>query len=419
MNPNWYLIAIMTILAGEWLLRTIVDILNMHHVTPELPAEFEGIYDAEKYRKSQEYLRENTRFDLRMDALMTVGTIAFILLGGFNMTDRIARGLGFGELITGLVFAGILLLISQVVHIPFSVYETFVIEEKYGYNRTTARTYVLDLIKVWILTGVIGGPVLAAVLWFFANAGAFAWLYCWVAVTAFQLFAAFVFPVVIMPLFNKFVPLPEGELRTAIETYANSQAFTMKGVFSMDGSKRSSKSNAFFTGLGRFRRLVLLDTLISRHTTPELVAVIAHEMGHFKKKHVLLQLLLAVGISGLSFFLLSFFLNNRGLFSAFRMDHLSIYAGLIFFGFLYSPIMTLISVLSSALSRHWEYAADAYAVSSYGDGEALTSALKKLSVDNLSNLTPHPLKVIMDYSHPPILERLRFIADRITHPSRT
>lgn len=410
---NWLLVLILTILAGEWLLRSAVDLLNVRHVTPELPPEFRGIYDAEKYRRSQEYLRDNTRFNLVLDTCVTATTIAFILLGGFDLVDRFARGFGWGEIATGLVFAGLLLLASHVAHLPFSVYDTFVIEEKYGYNRTSARTFILDILKMWILVVCIGGPVLAAVLWFFAKSGELAWLYCWIAVTAFQLFAAFISPVVIMPLFNKFIPVGDGELRTAIEDYARSQAFKMKGVFTMDGSRRSSKTNAFFTGFGRYRRLVLLDTLISRHSVPELVAVVAHEMGHFKKRHILSSLLLSVFVSGLSFYLLSFFIKSPGLFAAFGMEHISTYAGLFFFGFLYSPIMAFISVLSNALSRRWEYAADEYAVSSAGNPDALTSALKKLSADNLSNLTPHPLKVILDYSHPPVVERLRHIARRV------
>ena len=402
---NWYLVAVLAILLGEWALRTIVDALNVRHVSPVLPSQFEGYCDAAKYRKSQEYLRENTRFDLVSDTFMTAFLVAAILAGGFNAADGIARSFGLGDIATGLVFTGLLLLVSNMLHLPFAAYETFVIEEKYGYNRTTVRTFLLDIVKTWLVAAAIGGPLLAAVLWFFGRTGS-AWLYCWAAVVCVQLFATFIAPVLIMPLFNKFTPLPAGELRTAIENYAGSQGFRMKGVFTMDGSKRSGKTNAFFAGFGRFRRLVLYDTLIARHTVPELVAVVAHEMGHCKKRHVILSLLLTVCLTGLTLFLASFFVNNAGLSEAFGIRRQSVYAGLVFFGFLYAPIMTFVSILANALSRRWEFAADGYAVATSGDRGAMESALIKLSVDNLSNLTPHPLKVFMDYSHPPILRRL-------------
>lgn len=406
---NLFLIIILVILMGDYLLGVVVDVLNVKHLKIDLPAAFSGYYDEEKYRKSQEYLKENTRFGLITDSITTPAVIIFILLGGFNWVDQFSRTLNWGPIATGLVFAAILLLASQILGLPFSVYSTFVIEEKYGFNKTTPKTYVLDMLKGWLLAIIIGIPVFSAVLWFFERTGPMAWAYCWGALTVIQIFLMFIAPVVIMPIFNKFVPLEDGELKGAIEDYAKKQGFKMKGVFSMDGSKRSTKSNAFFTGFGRFRRIVLFDTLISKHTTEELVSILAHEMGHYKKKHILKSIIISILSTGLMFYILSIFMNNPALFRAFQMDRISIYASLFFFGFLYAPIEMILSIFGNMLSRRHEYEADAWAVRTYRRPQSMIAALKKLSVDNLSNLTPHPLKVFLSYSHPPVLERIRAI----------
>jgi len=406
---NTYLVVILLILIIRYLLDLVSDWLNVRHVSTELPAEFKGYYDAEKYRQSQNYLRENTRYGICVDTFQTLITIVFVLSGGFNFVDRIAISLGQGPILTGLVFAGILIFASKILNLPFSIYNTFVIEEKYGFNKTTPKTYLLDTIKSLILTALIGGIVFAAVLWFFEKTGNLAWIYSWVAITLFQIFFMFIAPVVIMPIFNKFVPLEESELKTAIENYAKAQHFKMKGIFKMDGSRRSSKSNAFFTGFGHSRRIVLLDTLIERHSVNELVSILAHEMGHYKKKHIIQAIVRSVVVMGLTLFLLSFFVENERLFAAFKMEHLSVYASLFFFGLLYTPIAMLIGLMENIISRKNEYEADAFAVETYGDADAMINGLKKLSVDNLSNLTPHPFKVFMCYSHPPVLERIKAI----------
>ena len=404
-----FLIIILTILIGEYLLNLIVEIKNIRFLKTDLPEEFSGYYDRDKYRKSQEYLKENTCFGFITDSIATPVTIAFILIGGFNLIDQFARSFHLSMIPTGLIFAGVLMLAAQIMAIPFSIYSTFVIEEKYGFNKTTPKTFVLDILKTWLLAALIGGILFSAVLWFFQEAGPWAWAYCWIAVTLFQVFLLFVAPVVIMPIFNKFVPLDDGELREVIEEYAKKQDFKLKGVFTMDGSRRSTKSNAFFTGFGRFRRIVLFDTLIEKQTTDELVSVLAHEMGHYKKKHILKSMVISILTTGLMFYILSIFINNRELFSAFQMQHTSIYASLFFFGFLYAPIDMILSVFGNILSRRHEYEADGYAVATYHKPQSMITALKKLSVDNLSNLTPHPLKVFLTYSHPPVLERIRAI----------
>jgi STE24 endopeptidase len=406
---NLFLLFILIILIGSYFLDVVVDALNVRYVKTDLPHEFEGYYEGEKYKKSQEYLKENTRFGIISDTITTPIIIIFILVGGFNAVDRFARSLELGPIPTGLIFAGVLMLAYHIFHIPFSIYGTFVIEEKFGFNKTTVKTFILDILKTWALVIVIGAILLSVVLWFFEKAGGGAWLYCWIAITLFQIFLMFIAPVTIMPLFNKYTPLEDGELKRAIEEYAGAQGFKMKGIFTMDGSKRSTKSNAFFTGFGRFRRIVLFDTLIEKHSVVELVSVLAHEMGHYKKKHILKSIIISILTAGLMFYILSLFINNRELFAAFKMEETSIYASLFFFGFLYTPIEMILSLFGNMLSRRHEYDADAYAVKTYREPEAMITALKKLNVENLSNLTPHPVKVFLSYSHPPILQRIKAI----------
>ncbi|MBU0951435.1 MAG: M48 family metallopeptidase [Elusimicrobia bacterium] len=406
---NIYLIIILAILIGNYLLNLVVETLNVKHISTVLPEEFAGHYSQDKYKISQTYLKENTNFDLIADSFNLVIVLMFILAGGFNCIDNFARGFGFNSIFTGLIFAGVVMFASEIISIPFTAYHTFVIEEKFGFNKTTIKTFILDHLKEWLLTGIIGGIVFALVLWFFAKTGSSAWIYCWVLVTVVYLFLAFIAPVVIMPLFNKFIPLEEGELKTAIENFAKEQNFKLSGLFKMDASKRSTKSNAYFTGFGKYRRIVLFDTLIQKHTVDELVSVLAHEIGHYKKKHIFKSLIITIFTTGLMFFILSLFLNNQQLFAAFKMANISIYASLFFFGFLFTPINLILSILGNILSRKHEYEADRFAVSAYNKPESMTAALKKLSVDNLSNLTPHPLKVFLEYSHPPILQRIEAI----------
>lgn len=407
MNP--YLVAVIAILVVDTLLDLVVDTLNCRHSDVELPDEFKGVYDAERYAKSQEYLKAHTRFDVRISVIALPLTLAFILFGGFNVVDTVARGFGLSPIWTGLLFVGILLLGGHIVQLPAAMYRTFAIEERFGFNRTTPATFTTDILKSWVLTAVIGGPIFCVIVWFFMRFEGWAWIACWGAVSAFQLVLSFLAPIFIMPLFNKYTPLGNDALRTSIEAYAQSQSFKMKGVYAMDGSRRSSKSNAFFTGFGKFRRIVLYDTLIEKHDIDELTAVVAHEMGHYKLRHILKFMLISVLTSGLMFFLLSVFIRDPRLSAAFGMQHHSVYAGLFLFGFLYSPIATILSVSSNAISRRFEFEADRFAVTTHGMREAYIRALQKLSVDNLANLTPHPLKVFISYSHPPVTQRIQAI----------
>jgi STE24 endopeptidase len=405
MNP--YLPLILAFLAGSWLLDAVADLLNLRHAAPELPDEFRDVFDSEKYRRAQTYLGDHTRFDLGTNAFMLLVTLAFILGGGFGALDAWARSWGWGPIPTGLLFAGTLALLSALIHIPFNAYATFAIEARYGFNRTTARTFILDLLKAFLLAAVIGGIALAGVLWFFQTAGPLAWLYAWLAVTAFELLLLVVAPVLIMPLFNRFAPLPDGAVKTALTDYIRAQNFRHRGIFTMDGSRRSAKANAFFTGFGRLRRVVLFDTLIAKHPPDELVAVVAHEIGHYKKKHLWLHLAMSIAIGGLMFAGLNLFIANPAPTAALGIRRHSLYAGLIAFGFLAAPMLAALSVGAHALARRNEYAADRYAAATCGHPAALIAALKRLSADNLANLTPHPLKVLLDYSHPPVLARIR------------
>ena len=407
MNP--YGIAILTTLLVSYGLDLISQLLNLKALREELPPEFEGLCDAEEYRRSQEYTRVGTRFELFRDSFDLSILLAFWMSGGFAVLDAFVRDWTDdwpgGDVSTGLVYIGVLLGARMVLGLPFSLYSTFVIEERFGFNKTTLRTFVADRIKGVVLAAVLGGPLLGLLL-LLLEGSELAWIYCWISVTAFGLLVQLILPAWILPLFHRFEPLQEGELREAILGYARSVRFPIEKIFVIDGSRRSSKSNAFFTGVGREKRLALFDTLVARHTVPELVAVVAHEVGHYKRRHVLKGMALGALHSGLLFFLLSIFMRHDGLFEAFFVEETSVYAGLVFFGLLYSPIELLLSIAFQAYSRKNEYEADRFAAETIADAEAMAVALKKLSVDNLSNLTPHPFHVFLHHSHPPVLARI-------------
>lgn len=411
MNP--YLLLLLVALGGSYALDLTAELLNLGRLNDGLPKEFEGFFDPEKYQKSLAYQRTNTRFGILRETIMIAGLLIFLFAGGFECVDSWARAIGFkmswGGVRVGLVFAGAISLLRFLLQLPFSIYHTFVIEEKYGFNKTTVKTYLLDLMKGAVLIAILGGAVFGSIVWFFEKSGSAAWIYAWISVTVFQLVLVYLAPVFILPLFNKFTPLAESELKSAVEAFARKQNFQLSGIFMMDSSKRSTKSNAYFTGFGRFRRLVLFDTLAQKQTVEELIAVVAHEVGHFKRKHIVKFTIISILSSGLMFYLFSLFLNNPELFAAFRVEHVSVYASVIFVSLLYGPLMRPLSFFTQILSRKFEFEADDYSLETYGKPEMLVSALKKLSVDNMSHLTPHPLKVALDYTHPPILRRIAAI----------
>jgi STE24 endopeptidase len=406
---NFIGIIILLALLGEFILNITADKLNLSRLQKQIPEPFKDIYDEEQYRKSQEYLRVNTKFGWISSTVDLTLLLVFWFAGGFSILDNWVRSFGMGPIFTGLMFIGILGFLKMFISIPFSVYDTFIIEERFGFNKTTPRTFIIDHIKGLLLTILLGVPILYAILWFFEYAGNIAWLYCWIAVTIYSLIIHYVAPNWIMPLFNKFETLEDGRLKEAIFNYARSIKFPLANVYVMDGSRRSSKSNAFFTGFGKNKRIVLFDTLIARHTIEELVSVLAHEMGHYKKKHILQSMILGILQSGIMFYLLSIFILYEGLFHAFYVENISIHAGLVFFGMLYFPLAFFLSLITMAISRKNEYEADWFAITTTRFKEPMVSALKKLSLNNLSNLVPHPFYVFLHYSHPPVLERIKAI----------
>jgi len=390
-------------------LDILADILNLRALHDELPPAFKNIYDEGRYRKSQEYLRVNTRFEWISSGFSLFVFLLFWFGKGFPFLDQWVRSFHRGPILAGLLFIGVLAAVKGLLSLPFRMYGTFVIEERFGFNRTTWRVFFLDILKGTFLGIALGIPLVSGILAFFQYTGASAWIYCWVAVTLFMLGVTFVAPTWIMPLFNKFTPLDPGELRSAILSYARSIDFPLENIYVMDGSRRSGKSNAFFTGFGKHRRIVLFDTLIGQHSVPELVAILAHEMGHYKKKHILKTILLGILQAGVLLFLLSFFISYQGLFDAFFMSQKSVYGGLVFFAILYSPVDFMIGLFLKAWSRRNEREADRFAVKTTRDPRSFATALKKLAVHNLSNLLPHPFYVFLNYSHPPVLERIEAV----------
>jgi len=340
---------------------------------------------------------------------MLAVTLGFWFAGGFQGLDALVRGWELGLIWSGLAYIGLLALGKALLDLPWRVYDTFVIEAHFGFNQTTLGTFVADGLKGLGLAIGLGGPLLAGVLAFFAYAGTYAWVYCWLATTAFILGLQWLAPTWILPLFHTFTALPQGALKDAILAYARRVNFTVEDVFVIDGSRRSSKANAFFTGFGKRKRIALFDTLIAAHTVPELVAVLAHEIGHYKKRHVLRTAGLSIVHMGVMFFLLSVFLSHAGLFQAFYVHQPSVYTGLVFFGMLYTPLELILSIGMHMISRQHEYEADRFAVDTIEAPAALAQALKTLSVHHLANLTPHPFYVFLHYSHPPMLQRLQAI----------
>jgi STE24 endopeptidase len=403
---NTVFIVIIAVLVFGYLLEQVLDLLNLKHTVTRLPEELEGIYDAEEYRNSQLYKRDNTRFSFVTSTLSLVVITVIFFTGGFGWLDRWISGFISNYILFVLLFFGLLALAGDILTTPFAIYSTFVIEERYGFNRTTPKTFLLDKLKGWLLGLVIGGGLLALVTWIYMRTGPWFWLVVLGVITLFSLFMTMFYSNLIVPLFNKQTPLEEGSLRAKIEAFAKGVKFRLDNIFVMDGSKRSSKANAYFTGLGPKKRIVLFDTLIRDLKEEEIVAVLAHEVGHYKKRHTLSGLLLSLLQTALTLYLFSLFVGEDSFAVALGGTKASFHLGLIAFGILYSPISTLLGIGSNLFSRRNEYQADRYARRHYG-GEQLISSLKVLSRNNLSNLTPHPAYVFVHYSHPTLLQRIR------------
>ena len=406
---NVFGLIILLALLLEFTLDTVANVLNLKALKLDLPEVLEGVYRPDEYRRSQEYTRQRTRFGFVTSIFGLLVILSFWFTGGFNYLDQIVRSWGLPPIVNGLLYIGILGIAYYALMLPFSVYATFVIEERFGFNRTTPRIFIMDRMKGLALALILGAPLLAGILVLFEYGGNLAWLYCWLTFSIFTIIMQFVVPMWVMPLFSKFTPMEPGELKGAIQHYARSAGYEVQNIFVMDGSKRSTKTNAFFTGFGRTKRIALFDTLIDKHSIPELVAILAHEIGHYQKKHILQGIIIGIAHAGLVFYLLSVLLGSPGLYQAFYMEQTSIYTGLLFFGLLYTPVEMVLSVALSVLSRKNEYEADRFAARTVDEPASLEGALKKLSADNLSNLTPHPFYVFINYSHPTLLKRIEAI----------
>jgi len=408
---NIYFIIILSALSVEYLLNRVIGYLNIKSMSPILPPEFQDCYDEEKYRKSQDYTRTNERFGVITDTFDFSITLSIIGLGLFNVLDTFIRGFGYdSEIINGLLFFGFFMLIQDVITTPFSYIRHFVIEEKFGFNKMSISVFLVDKLKGWGLSFLFGIPLIAIILYFFESMGNHAWIYAWILISGFMLILQPLFITFIAPIFNSFTPLKNGTLRTKIETYLENVQFPITRLDMMDGSKRSSHSNAYFSGIGKRKRIALFDTLIEKQTDSEILAIVAHEVGHYKKKHIQKGMVMSILTSGLTLFVLSIFIKNPQLFSAFKMEHLSVYGSLIFFQILFSPINLILSLITNMISRKNEFEADKFSAETTGKPHHLISGLKKLTVENLGNLTPHPLNVFLNYSHPPVLERIRALS---------
>jgi STE24 endopeptidase len=365
-----------------------------------------GIYSEEKYQQSQEYKRANCRFELITASLKLVVLLAMLAGGGFAAIDGVVRGMVQGELLVSLLFFALLFFGSEILFLPFALYHTFVLEERFAFNKTTKLTFVTDKLKGWLLFVVLGGPLLSAVIWFYQVTQGYFWIYTWLLMSGFMIFMAMFYSSLIVPIFNKQTPLEQGALRDAIEAFSTQAGFQLDNVFVIDGSRRSTKANAYFSGLGAKKRIVLYDTLIKDLEVEELVAVLAHEIGHYKKKHTIKGIIAALCQTGILLYILSLFIVSPVLSAALGADIHSFHLALISFSLLYSPLSTVMGLAMNGLSRKNEYEADRYAAHHF-NAATLASALKKLSVNNLSNLTPHSAYVFFNYSHPPLLQRLR------------
>ncbi len=405
MSSETIFVIIVVFLCLDFVLERVLESLNSKHMSPVLPDNLKGIYDEKEYSRFQSYKRENGRLDSWSSGGGFIAMIVFLAAGGFGWYNSWVVSLTDSVVWQTILFVVGLSVVSSVLDIPFDYYATFRIEEKYGFNKTTRRVYWLDTVKELFLSLVLGGVLLALVVWFYTWAGTYFWLYAWGAVTLFSVFMAMFYSQLIVPLFNKQTPLQEGSLRDKIQAFAGKVGFKLDNIYVIDGSKRSTKANAYFTGLGPKKRVVLYDTLIDELTEEEIVAVLAHEVGHYKKRHTLRSMVVSVIQMGVLFWLFSLCVNNAVLSEALGGDRAYFQLGLIAFAILYSPVNLILGVGMNVWSRSHEYEADAFA-SRYYEGDYLVSGLKKISVKSLSNLTPHPLYEYIYYSHPSLLKRI-------------
>ena len=406
---NTILFIIIAIILFEFALSKYLDFLNHKQWSAVLPKELNDLYEESEYKKAQEYDKANDKINSISGILSTLIILGLLISGGFaSINDYIINHYTSDPIYSALLFFAAIGIGSSLIGLPFSYYKTFVIEQQFGFNKMNKQTFVLDLIKSYFLGAILGGGLLYLFLWFYNTYPENFWWYAWVCISLFTIFFAMFYTDFIVPIFNKLTPLEAGELRTEIELFAQKVDFPLSNIMVLDGSKRSTKANAYFSGLGGRKKIVLFDTLIAEHSKEELTAILAHEVGHYKKKHIFTSMLLGVLQMGFMLYLLKLFIGNAFLSQALGADAHSVQLGLIGFTMLYSPVSMLTGILMNLLSRKNEYEADAYA-KEYYNGEDLINALKQLSIKNLSNLNPHPSYVWFHYSHPTLLQRMKAI----------
>lgn len=405
MQEQTILYLLLGITTFDFVFDKILSYLNNKNRKLPIPKALEGIYDEAQYKKSQEYHKVSNNFSIITSSIGFVVAMCMLYFGVFGWIDGWLRGIAPLDIVASLYFFGILYFASDILTIPFQLYSTFVIEEKFGFNKTTPKTFILDKIKGYLLTIIVGGLILGTLIYLVFSMGQDFWMYFWVIISVFMVFVNMFYTSLIVPIFNKLKPLEDGELKSAIEKYSERVMFPLTNIFVIDGSKRSSKGNAFFSGFGKKKKVVLYDTLIDKHTTDELVAVLAHEVGHFKKKHIIWSMVLGILQTGVMLYLLSLMIFNSEVSYAMGGETTAMHLNMLAFGILFSPLSKITGVLMNVFSRKNEYEADAYAVTTF-DKKPLINALKKLTSDNLGNLTPHPWYVFFNYSHPSLLQRI-------------
>ena len=406
MDPQILFYLILAIIIIDFIFDKFLDSLNAKHFDDPVPPSLQDVFDEEAYQKSQRYKKTRYKFGLISSSFSLAVLLLFFFLDGFELVDNIARSISDNPILIGLIFFGIIMLGSDILSLPFSYYSTFVIEESFGFNKSSKKTFFMDKLKSWGMMIILGGGILALIIWFYQFAGESFWWYAWILVAVFSIFLNMFYARLIVPLFNKQSPLAEGSLRTKIEAYAKKEGFRLEKIFVIDGSKRSTKANAYFSGFGNEKRVTLYDTLINDLEEEEIVAVLAHEVGHYKKNHIIINMALSILVTGFTLWLLSLFVGNPVLSEALGVEQPGFHIGLVAFGLLYSPISELTGMLMNYLSRKFEYQADNFAKRTFA-ASPLVSGLKKLSKNSLSNLTPHPAYVFVHYSHPPLYKRLR------------
>ena len=400
--------ALIIIVIATYLLETWLDQLNQRTARDPLSAKIANLYDPSERERSIAYSAERTRFNFYSSSFSTALMILALGLGWFAALDNWVRGRFENQILISLVFIGLISVISWWLTLPFSLYSTFRIEAKYGFNKTTPKTYFQDVVKGTLLSVLIGGSLIGAVIWIYQELGKNFWIWAWALVATFSLVMFMFGTSLILPLFNKLTPVPEGELRSEIESYARSQGYEIGRLFVMDGSRRSTKANAFFSGLGKSKTIVLFDTLIEKLNTKEIVAVLAHEIGHYKKKHTLSMFILSNFQTFMIFALLGWLLKFESLSTALGADQASFHLSALAFFILFTPLNIVLGLANNSWSRKCEFEADTFAKETYATNSMIT-ALKKISTDSLANLSPHPIYVKFNYSHPTLIQRIENI----------